>query len=176
MNFRIKARFREIVPRFHLRFLARDAEHMHRRHAKIFTDIQVRPKVEMLEHHGKPGAKRAQHFALWRSDSHTVFTLHGNVEIIQLQTTLVGCFQEVDASQTLTPAGAARSNDAHHIACVNRDRNAFEDFVIAVAFVNVSNVKGTHGVKPCLEGLRAMRHLLSPVVDPDGRANEFRHA
>ena len=148
-------------------------QHVHGRFNHVFQHGQVRPEVEVLEHHGQfgPGALQllfvgGLEHAVLGGDELQLFAGHDDAALLR-------SLQQVHAAQKSGFARTGRSDDADHVAGLGGQRNAFEHFVRTVALANVQRFEfGSHGGEgqglsrlPLRMGvLPATRHTSMPAV------------
>ncbi|MNZ79287.1 hypothetical protein D3C78_978870 [compost metagenome] len=106
----------------------------------------MRPQVEVLEDEADLAAQ-AIDLAVVGSDQVAVL---GGLELESLtgnqDFALVRVFQQVDAAQQGGLAGAGGSQDRDHIAIACGQRDALEDLLVAVAFVQVADFQRGRGL------------------------------
>ena len=93
----------------------------------------------MLENHRQFGAQALQLLRIGRFQGTVLvrYQLHGLA--VERNAALVGLLQQVDTAQQGAFTGTARANDAGYIASVGGQGNAAQDFVVAVALVQIFN-------------------------------------
>jgi hypothetical protein len=100
----------------------------------------------VLEHHGQLAAHRLQllvaggfEHAVFGQSEDQFFACHADGA-------RMWAFQHVDATQKRALARPAGADDADAVSCLRGERDAFEHFMLPVAFVDVFDVKfGAHG-------------------------------
>ncbi|MOA05505.1 hypothetical protein D3C78_1251070 [compost metagenome] len=110
-------------------------QNLHRCFHHVLQHRHVAPQVKMLEHHGQASAQQLQLFLIEDLKLAILVAHHANIFIIQADGAFTWLLQEVNAAQKGTFTGAGRPDDANHIPCVGRQRDAFQHFVFAIAFM-----------------------------------------
>ncbi|AGZ37553.1 6-pyruvoyl-tetrahydropterin synthase [Pseudomonas sp. VLB120] len=122
------------------------AKHAARRLDDVVEDRHVRPQVEILEDKADFAAQ-AVDLAIVGGDQVAIL---GSLELERLtgdqDFTLVRVLQQVDAAQQRGLAGTGRPQDGDHVTVAGGQRNALENFLIAVAFMQIADFQRGRGL------------------------------
>ncbi len=128
------------------RFFLRYAQDMHGGFDNVFQRGHVRPQVEVLEHHRQPRAHALQLFRVGGLHRAVLVRHQLQLFVVEQDPPGVGLFQQVDAAQEGTFAGATGADDADHITRLGGQGHPLEHFVTAIAFMQVLDFKLVHAV------------------------------
>jgi hypothetical protein len=125
--------------------LARQLQDMHGRFDDVLHDGHVRPQVEVLKDHRQRRAEALQLLVI-RDQGAAAVGAQADRLAVDADAPLVRMFQEIDAAQEGAFPRAGRADDADDIAALRLERNALEDFLVAVALVDVLGNQRVVGV------------------------------
>ena len=142
------------------------AQHMHGHFDDVLHHRHMRPKVEVLEHHGQLAAQALELLGVHRVQRAVAvgaqlqaFASYDDLPLLRL-------LQKVDAAQKGALARARAADDADHVASAGVERDALEHLVAAIALVDVQRLQFVVG---CVH--ISMLKCLRPCAVPDSPGN-----